>query len=431
MQKGKLEDFINKLFAKPISHDVEFTFPNEENKIIKANKCFLVENSEMWKQMFCGENWLDSGKALSSTNVVRVEITDARSEIFKQFLSYCYLKEINLVESNIIPILLLAEKYMHRELIELITTQIHTKHSQDLRFLIKIYGEIVELDMEIESISALKEYIFPLLNERPELLIEENLFNTLSPSLKPIIFNLFSLKEVVHETVKLTRMIEYGEVLAESEKCKVSEALKDILNTTLNMGDLCPKGFKLLLLHSLFTPLEVCKLTFDILVNEHINEYYPSLTTKYDLSEIEITGDLMIDMTNQDIIDISKRPILVDTAGGDIIFELTLPEAIFAFTLYIENLDYYSSCSVIISHSSNGLSWARDNIYFPIYHTRLSHLPQDLHKIFVKTTAKYKFWKMNFADLSNKAGDYYYSGDFIELGGFSLIKSQNNLGINN
>ena len=127
-------DKIEKLLTNPKYHDVEFIFPKEEGTILKANKCFLADSLEVWEKMFCGENWKDSGKTEA---IIQITIEDAESDMFKLFLRYCYLNEITLTQDNVLPILLISETYMHKELIEEANSYI-MRQNKDYNFMLRI-----------------------------------------------------------------------------------------------------------------------------------------------------------------------------------------------------------------------------------------------------------------------------------------------------
>ena len=105
-----MEEILKELFESPKVHNVEFIFNQEEGKIIKASKCFLAQASEVWERMFSDEGLKESTEAIT-----KIIINDADSEMFKTFLQYCYFGKIEFPQQNVLPILLIAEKYMQKE----------------------------------------------------------------------------------------------------------------------------------------------------------------------------------------------------------------------------------------------------------------------------------------------------------------------------
>ena len=381
------KSLIESLFEDPKYYDVEFIFPRE-NVRIKAIKSFLVANSEVWTSMFCGENWKDSGKYQA---VVQIQMEDVDSEMFKVFLRYCYLREIALSEENILPVLLISETYMHKELIASCISFIKMRNREP-HFLLQFLGRMEELKIELESITALRTAILSIIDEEPgKFLSQEGLFNTLSPAMKEIVFNMFSLKGKVPETLKLKRMIEYGEVLKRNTDTNLKEALAPVLSK-MDPFLLCSEGIMLLMSHSLYSTEEVCQFTMAIMARDEINKYMQPVA--YDRSNTQWSGSMLNPSTG--------CSLLINN-GNTLIIELDKPQQVVAltFSLTTANENFFFR----VMYSENGSNWANDSLHFPSIDTLVKQ-KGGYHKLEIQTSNKYKYWKL-MSEQRTRTG--YYS----------------------
>ncbi len=76
-----------------------------------AHRMILASQSEMFRIMFMGSQWVESTQA----NITLTETKESES-VFQDFLSFFYSAKIHLTEENIVAVRMLADKYQHIQL---------------------------------------------------------------------------------------------------------------------------------------------------------------------------------------------------------------------------------------------------------------------------------------------------------------------------
>ncbi|XP_071798264.1 kelch-like protein diablo [Asterias amurensis] len=88
--------------------DVKLTVGDKE---FFAHRMILASQSEMFRIMFMGSQWVESTQA----NISLTE-TKESEEVFHEFLSFFYSARIHLTKDNIVAVRILADKYQHIQL---------------------------------------------------------------------------------------------------------------------------------------------------------------------------------------------------------------------------------------------------------------------------------------------------------------------------
>ncbi|XP_043287595.1 BTB and MATH domain-containing protein 43-like [Venturia canescens] len=88
------------LYEKKTLSDVTFVIDDKE---LPAHKAVLAVRSEVFEAMFLSE--------MKEKDTSRVEIVDAKAEIFEEFLKYLYTGELNDLKNKVGEMLFLADKY--------------------------------------------------------------------------------------------------------------------------------------------------------------------------------------------------------------------------------------------------------------------------------------------------------------------------------
>ena len=424
-------EILSKLFKKPKIHNVEFIF-REEEKIIKAHKCFLVEASEVWEKMFC-----DEGLRESKELVTKIYIEDTNYIMFKAFLQFCYFGKITFTLENALPILLIAEKYMQKRVIKLAIDYILAQHED---FLLQSLGKMMHLGIDLESISYLKDKISDLLDRHPHIYLSlPNVFNNLSSSIKDTIFRLFSRKVMLPPSTKLKRMIEYGKSLC--SQSEYSTTLKDQLEPVLkyiNPRKLSAIGLQLIKDNSLYPLEEITNHCIQI-INE-TQSYHPDPTNllKIDLkNNTSISGSMLESnnvfgsgnintfsngrggfssetVPNRISIDNIFSIMKVEREEGKTNLNMTNRNLRISFNK--EYIIYKFELSIDINHegfsfellySDDGLNWKIDSLHFPSLETKmLPKIPADsFHTFRTISRRKHKYWQMK-----GRSGPLGFSG---------------------
>ena len=276
---GTEVEILSKLFEDPKIHNVEFIFRGED-KIIKAHKCFLAEVSEYWERMFCEEGLKESKEIIT-----KIDIIDAKYKMFQAFLQFCYFGKITFTLENALPILLIAEKYMQKQVIKLAIDYILAQKEE---YLLKSLGEMTDLNIDLESISYLKVKISDLLEKRPDIYLSlPNVFNNLSSSIKDTIFRLFSREDVLPPITKLKRMIEYGKSLC--SQSEYSTTPRDELGPVLgyiNPRKLSAIGLQLIKDNSLYPLEEITNYCLQIINETHSDHPDPTNLLKFNFKNM-------------------------------------------------------------------------------------------------------------------------------------------------
>lgn len=118
---------LAKMFTNSSVADVNFIF-RDENQKIPANKCLLAIASPVFQRMFYGD-LKEPGD---------IDIVDASSEAFQEFLQFFYLDKFELTIENIAEVLTLADKY-------------------DVTGLMNLCGIYLEYNLNNESVSWIYE----------------------------------------------------------------------------------------------------------------------------------------------------------------------------------------------------------------------------------------------------------------------------------
>ena len=384
---------IEKLFTDPKYHDVEFIFPKEEGAILKANKCFLAENSVVWEKMFCGENWKDSGKTEA---IIQIIIEDAESEMFKLFLKYCYLKEITLTQNNALYILLISETYIYKELIKKAAAYIRSQNT-DYNFMLRILGEMSEPgDVEIESVQSLKVFIKKEILDNPYSFLVYTNFSNLSPAIKDTICDLFSQKlYLLHESHRLNRIIEYGKALKKSPD-NADKEIEEILTPFkkyINIMELGDAGILALIRNSLITYEEACNYTLDIMKKNFINSTTLGKSKKLKFSLASFQGSMMDRVRinpNTDLKNWEETWCLDIRENNELKITFLQPQMISYIACELK--EPYEGTEIDISYSENGTSWLVDSIHYPTFDT--CRRDEKLHQFYIKEIKKWKYWRL-------------------------------------
>ena len=376
------KDILEELLLKPKYPDVEFLFP-EENKTIKAQKSFLSLNNEVCDIMF-NSNIIKSQKYSTITKII---IEDIKSEAFINFLRFCYLRDIDIEPKQYISVLYVAAKYQHKELIKLITGYITS--NTDYGYLLKTLGELMEMDIKLSTFEEIKEHITILLSNKPlEFLQLENTFNTLSPSIKEHIFNLFEWQPDSYSNLKLERMIEYGLKLQSSQNEIIS--MKVILEPCLkqlNVGKLDSRSLNKLKEYEIFSQDELLKIAF-----QKINEYETLNTlkfsedlVKYDLNKVQFKGNINFH---------SNRSFLIISKGG-LHIRLQEPQIIKYIQFKLYSI-FPPEISIKINYSDSGSHWKFDSAHYVNYvYTNYETYKRCQEQIYlINEQEKHKFWKI-------------------------------------
>ena len=396
------KQFNTELFENPQYYDVKFTFPKEES-FLKANKCILAANSEVWRGQFCGENWMDSGK---NDPILTICIEEADIDTFRTFLKFCYIQEIELNEENTLPIILIAEKYLQKELIQHCMECVF-REKQNLGFLLRFLGRAEELAIELESITTLKQFILEIIkNSAPEIFIElDNVFSKLSISIKGVVFDLLMNEvEPMMETSKLRRIIEYGNKLLSYEEHE-GESIRETMTLPLQHLDpqkLCSEGLSLLEEHLIYPISEIAKIAFSILDREGINNANKRKYHRYDLTKAIVRGT-MISNTHPVYNHVgSTGHYTLDLNSKNLIIELDEVLQVFYFTLNIKVPTLIGSLEIQRSNTTASNAWKQDSIYTPLTYTRQSvGETMEIIKLAVKSHKKYRYWRIIGKTINN------------------------------
>ena len=385
MAKAALK-MLEQLLIDPKPHDVEFEFP-EENITIKAIKAILSNNSEVLSAMFNCE-WQ---KSAPNESITKITLTDVNSKIFQLFLKYCYIKnieELNLKE--IPPLLLVADKYNHKELIGYLQDYVITK---DHSFLIQILGELSEISAVVESIGFLKEYIIKKILENPhKFMLLTDTFGYISVSLKELIFELFSFEyEKLHEDTKLERMIEYGEKIVQEAEVETSlqDVLKDVLSV-LYPQRLSAAGMSNLFKYKLFNSEQLNEFLIEIMKNNKINTSISSKAMNYDLSKAVITGSMLYTTGSaRSISDQAKWSMDLNLSTLKII--LDQPYRVHSFVLGVEKIWGTGHDIQIKFANTADEHWKLDDTHWA---TIDNQIDTHYYRFNVKNIKKHKYWKI-------------------------------------
>ena len=390
-----------KLFTDPKYHDVEFIFPKEEGRLLKANKCFLAENSEVWEKMFCGENWKDSGK---TETIVQITIEDAKYEMFEIFLKYCYTKAITFTQDNVLSILLISETYMHKELIERADSYIMDQ-DKDFDFKLRILGEMNELgEIEIESVLVLKEDIKIEIIVKPDSFLWETNFSNLSPAIMDTICDLFSQETPnLHESYRLSRIIEYGKALKKhpdyADK-KIEEILAPF-KKYINIMELNADGIRKLIKYSLITYEEACNNALDIMEKNFINTDTLGKSKKLEFNRVTFQGSMMDRLNinpNTDLKTWEKDWCLDINSNTEL--KITLIEPLIINYIICKLQEPYEGTVIEISYSKDETDWKVNSLHYPSYDTR--RINKKHHRFYIKRSAGvYQYWKICGKSSSN------------------------------
>ena len=384
---------ITEILINPQYHDVEFIFPKEKGIIIKANRCFLVKKSEVWEKMFCGENWKDSGK---TETIVKITIKDTESEMFKLFLRYCYLNEITLTQTNVLPILLISETYMHKQLIEQVKSYIQGE-KKDYTFLLRILGDMSELgEIDIESIKSLKDFIKKKIKENPDYFLYNTNFSNLSPVIKDTIYDLFSLRALpLPESCRLNRIIEYGEALKNSPE-NADKEIKDIIKPVLkfvNFMELSGNGFQILIKYSILSIREAFKYLLEIMTKNHINWDHLAKSKRLDYNRFTFKGSTIARLNINGKTDPKaweEQWCLDINSSKELIITLDQPQIMCYITCELK--EPYEGTAIEIRYSEKGTDWQVDSLHYPTFDTRRKD--RKLHQFFIKTFKGHQYWKL-------------------------------------
>lgn len=101
-EQGQLKG-IEKLYSEPKFIDVHFSFISNGGRVtrIPAHKNLLATNSDVFEKMFYGDLKEDGD----------VKITDISADVFKEFLQFFYLSQVQLTDEHIAGVLYLGNKY--------------------------------------------------------------------------------------------------------------------------------------------------------------------------------------------------------------------------------------------------------------------------------------------------------------------------------
>ena len=400
-----MEQTIAKLLTDRKYHDVEFIFPKEESATLSASKQFLAINSEVWDKMFYSENWKDSGK---TKTIVQITIEDAKYEMFEIFLRYCYLKEITLTQDNVLPILLISETYMHKELIQKANSYI-LGQNKDFDFKLRILGEMSELgEIEIESVQSLKDNIKQEIKDNPFLFLSKTNFSNLSPAIMDTICDLLSIRALpLHERHRLSRIIEYGEALKKSPD-NADKEIKEIvapLMKYVKFIELTETDFIKLLKYSLLTYEETCKYALEIMKKNLINRDHIAKSKKLEFSLASFQGSMM-DLyninPNTDLKNWEETWCLNIKENTELKITFLQPQLMCYIACELK--EPYEGIVLEISYSENGRSWQVDSLHYPSYDT--CRRDEKLHLFFIKTRKEYQYWKF-YAKSTHTQTNFY------------------------
>lgn len=96
---------IAKLYQNAESADVRFAFKiNDKTRIVLAHKLILAASSPVFYTMFYGP-------INEKETIETIDISDTNASVFREFLQFFYLNEVNLTAENVEGVVYLAEKY--------------------------------------------------------------------------------------------------------------------------------------------------------------------------------------------------------------------------------------------------------------------------------------------------------------------------------
>ena len=405
---NKLKGFLENLLERPKLHDVEFIFPFEDVKI-KALKGILAANSEVWERMFKGK-WKENGGEIS-----RITMVEEESEIFKILIKFCYIREISMKEDQYVRVLIMAEKYLHKDLVKIVSDMIMEK-DENPRFMLRTLIDLCQYDLDINLVHFLKKFIkTDIYKNAYRYLNTENLFMYLSPLISNTILKLFSQKtEELHEDTKLKRMIEYGQCLVmDSDEWPILRNVLFPFLKHLNPLKLSVVGIQLLKTYKIYSKRFIIELSIKIMEVHKINKKIERDIMKYKMEDaINISGNIMINSLVNEVREYVNCPPywwMHLLPGHFLTIELHKPCQVHSIVF---SLKYPSAgLSFNITYSEHGQNFQLDSEHWASVDTLLPHSLS--HKFYVQTTKKYTFWKIQCGTISND--------DILHLGGqFSL-----------
>lgn len=180
-RKNKNEHFQNigvKLYLNKEQADVYFKFENETKIIrIPAHKTLLINGSSVFKAMFTG-GLKENGD---------VEIKDVCLDVFKEFLQFFYLDEVEVTIQNVADVMYLAEKYDVTECMNVCEQFLLKQHLTELDIL-----KAFELAIKFERLE-LKTFTEKQISEQAVTIFSYNIIKNCSKETLKIVLEIKNL----------------------------------------------------------------------------------------------------------------------------------------------------------------------------------------------------------------------------------------------